>query len=975
MGYQGETSRSRAGAAANGDGAVAGKRTLTAAMPAVQRKGLAEGSGAHPLPARAPATASMVPDFGAGLGGSVAAGHGDRLGAGLGEVGHLLDQVVRPELPPVQRKGDAPVQLSAAEVQDTAARGVASGGGAVPYREAMEAGFGTSFADVSAHTGGAAASASRAIGAEAYTMGSSVAFADANPSPQLVAHELAHVVQQRAGAGPSGGVGEVGDAFEREADAAADVVAAGGQSELAARYGGGRAGASVQQKAVQRFEANEHKQMGDEGSGKAKIKLAPGLEVSFGDITAMAGDYFESAAQLRELAAKEGDGKNVPGSRDEILFVWRVHVQHHPEEEEQYGADLRKVVKERYYRMASYNPTHFTNVEAGDEKLTHEQRAAKRGADGKPINNAGSYRMNHLEAIKAAAKAGKSGGSRDEAMLYEAFSSHYLTDAFSAGHVRSQRISVRNWWNERVPMFWTNLVWWMAEQIAKHINDNDWRGTFATVEYMWQEARATIVAQLKDKGIPAMYFGDVISGSLHDLDNSDGVMAKVGDEEVKLVGDGEVLSEQGKAWAVGVETAKKAAASVKASCKDIDDAYAKGKAGMEPDAVVEALKLADGLFRAEQLWPKALPDGVGGQLAAPKWQHETVTELFQEPSMRRAITKFANGKAEALGSEMKMEDAYKEKALQQGVLARLKGGEAQVMATFREIIDYIPDTGGMSAVGLPVIASPWDNHSDDNSMEYFKEAKAAKALHTLTSEQRFKAIQFLIKGSCDDDEEQAIIEMLDTASVAEMVSIVKRLGGGDVKKGVAYLDSGIDGAEWDDLCARVLSKSPETAVTVDDDGARAAVAEGKHNTASAGTKERWVRELLDGVCGDDDEQAIIRILSATAPADVITIVDNVGYSKVWDKVDGAESIQLTQVLKGKGYYTAMSQERRQYWVKRMSDGTTGDSAQELIVSILESIGKDDCKAIIDKVGNGTLDWDLTGSHQDRYDAVKAKHGL
>jgi hypothetical protein len=208
-----------------------------------------------------------------------------------------------------------------------------------------------------------------------------------------------------------------------------------------------------------------------------------------------------------------------------------------------------------------------------------------------------------------------------------------------------------------------------------------------------------------------------------------------------------------------------------------------------------------------------------------------------------------------------------------------------------------------------------------------------------------------------------------------MVSIVKRLGGGDVKKGIDYLDSGIDGAEWDDLCSRVLSKSAETSVGIDDDGARAAVAAGKASAASTATKEIWIREMLKGSCGDDDEQAIIRVLSATAPADVISIVDKIGYGVIWDKVDGAESIQLTQVLKGKGYYSAMTQATRLYWVKRMSDGITGNSAQELIVSILESIGKADCKAIIDTIGNGTLDWDLTGSHQDRYDAVKEKHGL
>lgn len=870
----------------------------------------------------------------------------------------------------VQRRGDGPTD--AATVTATAEAGLAGGGSELPHRAALESGFGVDLSAVRAHTSDTAVQASRAIGAEAYTYGTDIAFTTASPSKDLVAHEVAHVIQQQAGAGPAGGVGAAGDGFETEADRAAAVVTGGGHSDLAASYARSSSADAVQRRAVQRFEENEHKQMGDEGAGNAKIKLAPGLEVSFGDITAMAGDFFESVDQIKRLAATKGDGKNVPGTSDEIIFVLRVHVHHHHAEEESFGTDLRKVVKERFYRMASFNPTHFTNAEAGDDKLSHDQRANKRGPDGKPVNNCGSYRMNHVEAIKAAAAAGKIGGTRDDAMLYEAFASHYLTDAYSSGHVRTNRISAETHWNQRVPMFWTNIHWWMAEQIAKHVDRNNWRGNIATVDYMWQSARDTIGAKLKDKGIPNMTFGSVISGAVHDVDNADGVMCKVGDEVVKLVGDGQVLDEQGKVQAQGVETGKKAAAGVRASVKDIEDAYAKGKGGMAPDDAVAAVRLADGLFRAEQLWPQALPDTAAGQSATPKWQQETVKELFAESTMSKALHRFANNKAATLGKEMKMEEAYEEAALHQGVLARLKGDETSVIATFQEIIDYIPDTGGHG--GLPILQSPVDNNSDDNALEYFQTAKEAKALGTLTTEQRFKAIRFLIAGSCADDEEQAIIEMLDTAAVADMVSIVTRLGGGDVKKGVDYLDSGIDGAEWDELCNRVLSKSPTTSVQMDDDGARAAVAAGKHTTASATTKQGWIKQLMDGSCGDDDELAIIRIITASTPADAIAMVDALGYSNLWDKIDGAESVQLTKVLKAKGYYSAMSQERRQYWVKRMSDGGTNDSAQELIVSILESASPADAKAIIDTVGNGQLDFDLSGTHQVRYDAVKKTTG-
>jgi Domain of unknown function (DUF4157) len=976
-------------------GQAAGKRTRTAGLapegapvgagaPARGRRGAAsEGDGGE---------GQRADDWGMTSGLSSAlgleeldgeAGAGDGEGAeGAGKGAHPVQRklasspataTAMPAWAAVQRRGDGGAAPSDPGQVTALAQGGLGGGGALPHQSALEAGFGVELGGVRAHTDANAAQACSAMGAEAYAYGNDVAFASPSPSRELVAHEVAHVIQQQSGAGPSSGVGQAGDRFEAEADRAASTVASGGRSHLADSYApSSSGGGAVQAKAVQKFEENEHKQMGDEGSGNAKIKLAPGLEVSFGDITAMAGDFFESVAQIKELVAIKGDGKNCPGTSDEIIFVLRVHVQHRTGEEKDYGDDLRKTVKERFYRLASFNPTHFTNVEVGDDKLTHGQRADKRGPDGKPVNNAGSYRSNHVEAIKAAAAAGKAGGARDEAMLYEAFASHFLTDAYSSGHVRTNRMSIESWWNERVPMFWTNLHWWMAEQIAKHINDNNWRGNLATVDYMWQEARDTIKKQLAEKGIPNMTFGNVVSGAVHDVDNADGVMVSVGDEVVKLVGDGKVLDANGKVQAAGVETGKKAAAGVKASVKDIEDAYAKGKAGMDPEAVVEAVRLPDGLFRAEQLWPKALPDGAAGQAATPKWQQPTVDVLLGEPTMKKALHRFANNKADTLGSEMKLEEEYKNDALQTGVLKRLRGGEDAVIATFQEIIDYVPDTGGHG--GWPILQSPIDNNSDDNALEYFNEAKAKNALGTLTTEQRYKAIRFLISGSCADDEEQAIIEMLDTAAVADMVSIVTRLGGGDVKAGVDYLDSGIDGAEWDDLCNRVLSKSPTTSVYMDDDGVRAAVAAGKHTSASATTKRDWIKQLLDGSCGDDDEAAIIRILGASTPGDVATIVDGVGYGTLWDKVDGAESMQLTKVLKAKGYFATMDQATKVSWIKRMSAGRTNDNAQELIVSLLESASSTEAKAIIDLVGNGTLDWDLTGEHQDRYDAVKKSTG-
>lgn len=90
-------------------------------------------------------------------------------------------------------------------------------------RAEFEREFGRDLGDVRLHTGRRADEAARSIGAEAYTVGRDVAFAAGNYRPEtergrrLLAHELAHVIQQRRG--PERVQPYMGeDPFEREDD-------------------------------------------------------------------------------------------------------------------------------------------------------------------------------------------------------------------------------------------------------------------------------------------------------------------------------------------------------------------------------------------------------------------------------------------------------------------------------------------------------------------------------------------------------------------------------------------------------------------------------------------------------------------------------------------------------------------------------------------------------------------------------------
>ncbi len=100
-------------------------------------------------------------------------------------------------------------------------------------RQQMESSFQADFSTVRVHDGGVATTSARALGARAYTVGEEIVVGEGGSDPQTMAHELAHVVQQRAGevdgrptsAGFS--LSDPGDRFERAAEATAEAVATG----------------------------------------------------------------------------------------------------------------------------------------------------------------------------------------------------------------------------------------------------------------------------------------------------------------------------------------------------------------------------------------------------------------------------------------------------------------------------------------------------------------------------------------------------------------------------------------------------------------------------------------------------------------------------------------------------------------------------------------------------------------------------
>lgn len=130
---------------------------------------------------------------------------------------------------------------------EAAARGMSGMGQQIPFLPEMEEAFGTDLGGVTAHTGPEAQEANQEMGSAGYASDGQVAFDSANPTKEVVAEEVTHVLQQRHGVQLEGGVGKPGDPYEQEAGGVAKRVARGEKvHEIGQKYAGGSASGAVQ---------------------------------------------------------------------------------------------------------------------------------------------------------------------------------------------------------------------------------------------------------------------------------------------------------------------------------------------------------------------------------------------------------------------------------------------------------------------------------------------------------------------------------------------------------------------------------------------------------------------------------------------------------------------------------------------------------------------------------------------------------
>lgn len=283
-------------------------------------------------------------------------------------------------------------------------------GAALPdaIRSPIEARTGIDLGGVRVHNDAYAAAVARGLGTIAAARGVDIYVAGPRVPDAVMAHEAAHAAQARSGA-------PVGDA--RTVEAEASRIAAGGGGAPTVRAAPG---------VFARWEGPEHQDIGGEGTwGRIPLPNYP-RGLTYGEIVSLAGDHYGSFQELIHAPAEE---------IDRILLAMRQQRSAYERgafEARRAGRTETEAVTagdEQAYGMSwnfifnQITQGRFGDLGAGAENLTH---FSTRDA------NIHRYSNIHAMAISAALA-----GRVQEARAMDAFAAHYLTDRFSAGHLRA----------------------------------------------------------------------------------------------------------------------------------------------------------------------------------------------------------------------------------------------------------------------------------------------------------------------------------------------------------------------------------------------------------------------------------------------------------------------------------------------------------------------------------------------------------
>lgn len=239
---------------------------------------------------------------------------------------------------------------------------------------------------------------------------------------------------------------------------------------------------------LEQFIGSEHRDIGDLASGRTLTTIVygeRGERLTFGEMVALAGDHFETYNEMVDLTGTAAGRAKIAWARWYALDLKKQNVRE-PKADKNY-------VMERYYVLASRNWSHFS---AGGDAWSH-------------------YVSWHSKAIADAFQSGQEGSESvwRRALTKEAFGDHFLTDMFSAGHVRVPRIAIRDWYAQHIPG--DRLLRYMARFLYDRLPLPWYAHIFSGRAK--DQIRENIV-RFGGAAIRTVSVGDIVGVALHDYD-------------------------------------------------------------------------------------------------------------------------------------------------------------------------------------------------------------------------------------------------------------------------------------------------------------------------------------------------------------------------------------------------------------------------------------------------------------------------
>ena len=388
---------------------------------------------------------------------------------------------------------------------------------------------------------------------------------------------------------------------------------------------------------------NEHRAIADSAFGDASVNLGDtGQEfrLGYGDVMALSGDFF-TPRELFTLARVRGHEGTRVGTRDEIVCALKVMKVDEGFVDCRFepggtfadfrlsalaaSSEVERHVRDRYLRLAATNDDHFVNPGG----VTHERIS---GPFGSAVL---AYRHHHQVALEEAHRLGRTHGEPSPAMALEAAAQHFLTDAFTAGHLRTPVAQIRRFWRSRYPSFWENLKGLVASSTASALKELSWALRLLPAHFLHDSTRSAL--EFRTSRYPDLSFGDFLARLFHDWDNRHGLAVDGGG---LVYGDGYV--DKG-------DTRPLALAAVRAGIADVEAAFDLGASGspLHGEPLYHAVRSATGApercFLAETKTPR--PSATN---PAQNWRAPNIETLWDTPIVGARGTTVGEALAEML---------------------------------------------------------------------------------------------------------------------------------------------------------------------------------------------------------------------------------------------------------------------------------------------------------------------------------------